>query len=163
MPQFWMEDFAPQIFWLLVSFAIFYFLMSRIALPRIAGVLEQRQSRIASDLDKAEEHRRDAERTLAEYEAALAEARAGAQAMLAEAQAASTAEAERQSAEVADRLSHAGNEAAARIAASKAQALVEVRTVAAELAGDAVDRLIGLRVSAEETEGAVDQTLGGAD
>ena len=100
---------------------------------------------------------------MAEYEAALAEARAGAQAMLAEAQAASTAEAERQSAEVADRLSHAGNEAAARIAASKAQALVEVRTVAAELAGDAVDRLIGLRVSAEETEGAVDQTLGGAD
>jgi F-type H+-transporting ATPase subunit b len=156
-----MEDFAPQIFWLVVSFVVFYFLMSRIALPRIADLLEQRQDRIASDLDKAEEHHRDAEATLAEYEAALAEARAGAQAVLAEAAAKSAGEAERRGTEVGARLNREANEAAARIAAGKTQALVEARAVAAELAGAAVDRLIGLSVPVEDVEGAVERALGG--
>jgi F-type H+-transporting ATPase subunit b len=161
MPQFWLEDFTPQIFWLAVSFIVFYFLMSRVALPRIADVLEQRQDRIAADLDKAEEHRRDAEATLAEYETALAEARSGAQAVLAENAQQGAAEAERRGTEIGDRLSHEANEAAARIAAGKAQALTEVRAVAAELAGDAVDRLIGLRVTAAEVESAVERAFRG--
>ncbi len=72
MPQFWLEDFLPQIFWLVVSFVILYLLMARIALPRIADVLEQRQNRIASDLDKAQELQADSEKTLADYEAQLA-------------------------------------------------------------------------------------------
>jgi F-type H+-transporting ATPase subunit b len=163
MPQFWMEDFAPQIFWLVVSFVVFYFLMSRIALPRIADVLETRQDRIASDLDKAEEHRREAEATLAEYEAALGEARAGAQAVLAEAAAQSAAEAERRGTEVGGRLNREANEAAARIAAGRTQALVEARTVAAELAGAAIDRLIGLSVPADEVAGAVERAMEGAE
>lgn len=159
MPQFWIEDFMPQLFWLAVSFAVLYLLMSRFALPRITDVLEQRQDRIASDLDKAEEFKSRAEQTLAEYEAALAEARAEAQAQLAEQAARAAAEAERRSAEVAERLAHEAAEAAQRIAASKAEALEEVRGLSAELASAAVERLIGLKVSPSETAAAVDAAL----
>ena len=163
MPQFWIEDFAPQLFWLVISFAILYLLMARIALPRIADVLDQRQNRIASDLDKAQELAQDAEKTQAQYEAALAEARAQAQAVLAERAAKSAAEAERRSAEISDRFSREANEAAARIAASKSQALVEVKRLAAELAGDTVAKLIGLRIPVSEAEGAVDMAFRGGE
>lgn len=43
MPQFDIATFSEQIFWLFVIFAILYFLMSRIALPKVGEVLERRQ------------------------------------------------------------------------------------------------------------------------
>ncbi|MDP6688760.1 MAG: F0F1 ATP synthase subunit B', partial [Alphaproteobacteria bacterium] len=85
MPQFWMEDFAPQMVWLVISFIALYLLMARVALPRVANVLETRHGRIADDLDQAQQLKTQAETVIAEYEAALAEARSDAQATIAQA------------------------------------------------------------------------------
>ena len=103
----------------------------------------------------------DSEKTLADYEAQLAQARAAAQSVLAEKAAGSAAEAERQGAKIAERLNQEANEAAARISASQAQALNEVRSVAAELAAEAATKLIGVAVSPEDAIGAVDRAFGG--
>ena len=80
MPQF--ETAAPffwsQVFWLIVAFVVLYLLMSKIALPRIAEVLEERQDKIDDDLAKAEKLKNEAEQVLAEYEKAIADARSSA-------------------------------------------------------------------------------------
>ena len=55
MPQLDFSTFPNQIFWLVVTLIVIYFLMSRIALPRIASVLAERHGAIQNDLDKAEE------------------------------------------------------------------------------------------------------------
>jgi F-type H+-transporting ATPase subunit b len=159
MPQFWLEDFAPQIVWLAISFLILYLLMSRVALPRITSVLEQRQERIAADLDRAAALREQAEKVLAEYEAALAKARAEAQAIIGEQAAAAAAEADRRHHELAERLQREANAAAARIDAEKTQALAEVRAIAAERAAAAAGRLLGAEVAASDAEQAVAATL----
>ena len=156
MPQFFVEDFAPQIVWLAISFALLYWLMSRIALPRIADVLQARQERVASDLDKAQQFREQADKALAEYEAALQSAREQARQILGEAQAAFAAAAEKRHGEVADRLAAEAAAAAGRIDAAKTAALAEVSGVAAELVQNAAERLVGIQVPADEAAQAVE-------
>ncbi len=43
MPQLDFSTFPNQIFWLLVTLVVIYFVLSRIALPRIGSVLAERQ------------------------------------------------------------------------------------------------------------------------
>ncbi len=160
MPQFWLEDFAPQLIWLAISFIVLYLLMSRVALPRIAEVLEDRQSRMADDLDRADQLKANAEQVIADYEAALADARGQALAMLAETAAEAHAAAERRNAEISERLAGEAAAAAARIAEAKDAAMAEVKTVATELARAAAEKLIGDAVPDADAAAAVEAAAG---
>jgi F-type H+-transporting ATPase subunit b len=159
MPQFDPQTFLPQLFWLAVLFGILYLLMSRVALPRVAEVLETRQDRIAHDLDRAEELKKQAETVLKAYEAAAAEARGKAQILLAEAAAQSQAEANRRNDEIAARLAREGEAAAERIDRAKAQAMQQVSEMAAGLAAEAARKIAGVQVSAGEARAAVEKAL----
>ena len=83
LPQLNFETWPSQVFWLIVALLVLYYLMSRIALPRIASVLEERADAIAGDLDRAEELKRKAEEAERAYKQALADARSNAQAIAA--------------------------------------------------------------------------------
>lgn len=97
MPQLDPEFFGPQLVWLTITFVALYLVLSKLVLPRIGDVLEARQGRIADDLDEAERLRKDSETVLAEYEAALTEAREQAHRRSQEAHAKVAADAERKS------------------------------------------------------------------
>ena len=87
MPQLDFSTFPNQIFWLLVTLVILYVLLSRVALPRIGGVLAQRKEAITADLRAADEAKQkavDAERA---YNDALSRARSEAGKIVAEAKA----------------------------------------------------------------------------
>ena len=159
MPQFWMEDFAPQMVWLVISFIALYLLMARVALPRVADVLETRHGRIADDLDQAAQLKSQAETVIAEYEAALAKARGDAQATIAQAGLEATAAADKRNAEIAEALAAEAAAAAARIDAAKTEALAELRGVATELAQAAAELLLGAEVAAGDVEQAVDAAI----
>jgi len=75
MPQFDIATFSEQIFWLFVIFGILYFLMSKIALPKVGEVLERRHKTIEDNLGKARALKDETDAAIAKYEAALAEAR----------------------------------------------------------------------------------------
>ena len=79
LPQLNVADFAPQLIWLALTFGLLYLIMSRVALPRIGEVIEERSQRIQRDLDEAERLKGETEKALGAYEQALAEARAKAQ------------------------------------------------------------------------------------
>ncbi len=87
MPQLDFTTFANQIFWLVVTLVVIYVILSRIALPRIASVLAERQGTISNDIAAAEELKLKAEEAEATYNQALADARAEAQKIVAEAKA----------------------------------------------------------------------------
>ena len=55
MPQLCGEWMGNQVFWLVVTLVVIFFVLSKIALPRIASVLAERAGTITNDLAAAEE------------------------------------------------------------------------------------------------------------
>lgn len=55
MPQLDFTTLPNQIFWLLIALGAIYFVLSRVALPRIESVLSERQGTITNDIAAAEE------------------------------------------------------------------------------------------------------------
>ncbi|MEO0945240.1 MAG: F0F1 ATP synthase subunit B', partial [Pseudomonadota bacterium] len=76
LPQLDFSTFANQIFWLVVTLVVIYLVLSKIALPRIASVLAERQGTITNDIAAAEELKQKAAEAEEAYEKALSDARA---------------------------------------------------------------------------------------
>lgn len=161
MPQLDFTSYPPQLIWLVIVFIGLYFVMSRVALPKIGGIIEQRRDRIASDLDDAARLKDDSEKALAAYEAALAEAKAKAHGIAQEARERLNAETERQRAEVEATLAKKTAEAEARIAEAKDAAMGHIKDVAADTTGGIVNALIGGRITKAKVAKAVDETVKG--
>ena len=160
MPQLEMGDYAPQIFWLVVTFVALMVIMWSVGLPRIRRVIEARESKISDDLAEAERAKGEAEAALEAYEAALADARSHAHGVLAETQAKLTAEADALRAELDADLAAKAADAEARIQETRAQALASLRDVAGEVARAATERLVGTAPSEAAARAAVDASLG---
>lgn len=153
-PPFDPATFPSQLLWLAITFGALYLLMSKIALPRIGGILENRKSIIDADLAAADASRQKTDAAIAAYEAALAAAKAKAQGIANESREAITADlAAKRSAVEAD-LTAKVTAAEARISATKAEALTHVDEIATETAQTVVSQLVG-DVSADSVRAAV--------
>lgn len=84
MPQLDFSNWGNQIFWLVITLIVIYLVLSRVALPRIASVLAERQGTITNDLAAAEDLKAKARDAEAAYDKALLDARAEAQRIVAE-------------------------------------------------------------------------------
>ncbi|MDF2980352.1 MAG: synthase subunit [Devosia sp.] len=153
-PPFDPASFGGQLLWLAITFAALYFLMSRVALPRIGSILETRRTRIEGDLKEAERLRQETEKAAAAYEAALAEARKNAHGIAEETRAGIKADIDGRRADVEATLSKRVSEAEARIQADKDAALANVGGIAAETAQALVAKISGT-VTAAEARAAV--------
>jgi F-type H+-transporting ATPase subunit b len=158
-PPFQKETFASQLVWLALIFVALYLLMSRIALPRIGSILEERRQRVEADLAEAQRLKGDSDAAIAAYEKALAEARSRAQGIAGEtrdAVARQSAESRKQlEAQLAEKLAAAE----AQIASTKTAALGNVRSIAVDAAHAIVERLTGAPSTPAEIEQAVESTL----
>ena len=67
MPQLNTEFWASQIFWLILIFSSLYIIMWKIFLPKITDSIENRKSRIISDLNETQKLKENAEKKLREY------------------------------------------------------------------------------------------------
>ena len=153
MPQLDFATFGNQIFWLLVALALIYFILSRVALPRIGRILGDRQGLMTADLAAAEDFKRKAREAEAAYEKALADARAEANKIVAANKAEIDAELKgaiaRADAEIAART----QESERRIAEIRQSAASDARTVARDVAADLV------RAFGGNPDGAIDQAV----
>jgi F-type H+-transporting ATPase subunit b len=147
-PPFDPTTFASSLFWLAIVFGALYLLMSLVALPRVAEILETRRGRIASDLDSAAAMQKQADDAAAAYEKALSDAKAQAQttAQQTRDKLAASSEAERKSLETGLNAKLAAAEA--QIASTKAQAMTSVGGMATDTAAEIIKHITG--VSADQ-------------
>jgi len=143
MPQLDFSTFPNQIFWLVVTLVVIYWLMSRIALPRISAVLADRAAAIAGDVAAAEDYKLKAKDAEAAYEKALAEARAQAQKIVAETRAEIQKDLDAATAKADVEIAKRASESEARINEIRVGALAAVESVAQDTAAEIVAALGG--------------------
>ena len=158
-PPFQSQNFASQLVWLAIAFVLLYALMLKWALPRVAGVIENRQKRIADDLAEAEQLKRQSDDAVAAYEKALADARARAQTIANETREKQQAEAETARKTLEGGLNAKLAEAEKSIAATKQAAMANVRVIAEDAARAIIERLIGSAPSDKAVADAVADAL----
>ncbi|UTH44214.1 F0F1 ATP synthase subunit B' [Loktanella salsilacus] len=134
MPQLDFSTFPNQIFWLLIALVVIYLVLSRIALPRISGVLAERSGTISNDLAAAEDFKLRATEAEAVYEKALADARIESNRIGDEARAVAQADLDAALAEADAKIATQTAAAEANIAEIRASATDNVAIVAKDVA-----------------------------
>jgi F-type H+-transporting ATPase subunit b len=160
-PPFQKDTFASQLVSLLIAFVALYLIVSRIALPRVGSLLDERQKKIEGDLAGAQTLRDESDTALKAYESELAAARSRAQAIGTETREKLNAASEAERKTLEERLSVKLAEAEKTIAATREAAMSNVRSIASDAAIAIVQRLAGLAPDRRTVNKAVDASLKG--
>jgi F-type H+-transporting ATPase subunit b len=155
LPQLDATKFAPQLFWLVLTFVALFIILSKVALPRVGEVITERRDRIQRDIDAAAKLKADTDKALADYEKALADARAKASGIAKETREMLAKDTEAQKAKVESQISVKLAEAEKRIGDTKSKALSAVNDIAADTAVAVVSKLIGHDVSIADVKKAL--------
>lgn len=160
MPQLDFSTWGNQIFWLVLALLATYFILSRIALPRIGAVLAERQGTITNHIAAAEDLKARAAEAETAYDKALADARTEANEIVAKAKADIQGDLD-------DAIARADAEIAAKSAESekaigeiRASALENVKEVAQETAKEII-LAFGGNPDAAAVDEAVSQRMKG--
>jgi F-type H+-transporting ATPase subunit b len=161
MPQL---DFAnpltiSQVVWGAIIFALLYILLSRVALPRVGSVIDERARHIAADLETAQASKARADDAAKQVAEATARARAEAQASINAALDAAKQESAGRIAALNERLEQQLKDAEAQIHAARAAALRALREVATDTAATVIDRLTGMPPDQARLDGAIGAAL----
>jgi F-type H+-transporting ATPase subunit b len=155
-PPFDPTTFGSQLVWLVICFGALFLLMSRVALPRIGGILAEREGRMSGDLAEAARLKQETDAAIAAYEQALATARQNAHDIARKARDAAKAEIDADRARIEGDLQGRLEAAEAQIGEVKARAIKEVDAIAGDAAQAMVETLLGAGVGKAEIAAAVE-------
>lgn len=158
-PPFQSQTFASQLVWLAFTFIVLYVLMSKLALPRVGSIINEREKHIEGDIAAADRLKKESEEALAAYEKALADARGRAQAIANDTRSKQAAEAEAVRKKLEDQLNTRLADAEKTIASTKEAAMSNVRGIAVDAAKAIVERLIGTAPADSTVTAAVTDAL----
>jgi F-type H+-transporting ATPase subunit b len=148
MPQLDFATWPNQFFWLAVALVAIYLILTRIALPRIAAVLAERQGTIINDLAAADDLKARAVEAEKAYQDALATARTEAAKIVAKARADIQADLDTAIAKADADIGERTAVSEARINEIRASAVESVGEVARDTAAEIVAALGGKATAA---------------
>jgi F-type H+-transporting ATPase subunit b len=160
-PPFDNATFANQLVWLALVFGALYLLMSRIALPRVEGILSKRNKVLQDDLDAAHAFKLETDTSISAYAKALDDAKKNAQQIAAKTSDDLKIQSDAKRREVDAALTARLAKAEAQITAQRQQAMAHVSEIAASATTDIVSHLTGRAPSAQDVTAAVAQAIKG--
>ncbi|RYB04769.1 F0F1 ATP synthase subunit B' [Lichenibacterium ramalinae] len=157
-PPFESSTYLSQIVWLVIVFGLLYWLMSRIALPRVGAILENRRSRIEGDLADAARMQEQATAASAAYDSKLAEAKTRAQALAQKTHEELLAADEARRHTLEGELNGKMAAAERQIAETKTRAMGNVEGIARDAAAAIVQHLTGKAADPQAVDAALSST-----
>ncbi len=154
-PPFDPTHFSSQLIWLAITFGAIYVLMSKIALPRVAGVFEARKAKISGDLDAAADLQKQAGAADAAHQKTLTDAKTNAQGLAQANQDTLAAETEARRKTLEAELNAKLAEAEAQIAQTKTAAMANVEGIATDAAHAIIQQITGKPADAGAVAAAV--------
>jgi len=151
--------FATPEFWVLVAFVILVGFASRPLFRKIAGALDDRSAAIRRQLDEARELREEAQELLASYQRKHRDSAAEAEAVLDLARDVAASMTERAMGELERTLKRSEQLALNRIAHAESKAIDHVRDEVADVALDAVARVIAKTVTGEKADALIETEI----
>lgn len=155
MPQLDPSVFTPQIIWLVISFLALYLIMAYNALPMVGKVLEEREDRMADDLEHAERLKSESVEIEAEYDKSLAEAKNAALISVQDAKTTLQTNLDAKRAEADAKIAAKLHEVEANIKIAKAEAMLELEDIAVEACQAIVVKLSGSKLSKDDAKAKV--------
>ena len=159
LPQLDIATYPSQLIWLVITFVALFAFMSRVSLPRISQVLEERQHKIDDNLKKAESYREDARIAAEAYTKAQEEARANAHAIIMETHNSIAKEISEKQDELSARLEVEISAAEKRIAAAKEVALAALDEVATDITLKTSEKILGDTLNKKDVAQVISKVL----
>ena len=152
-------DLSGGEFWVLVAFILFVGFMVWKARKALVGGLDSRAARIKAEIDEAQRLREEAQALLADYQKKQREALGEAEAMVKQAGEEATRLKAKAETELAAALKRREQQALDRIAQAEAQALAEVRNLAADLAVAATQKILTDKLDPAKAQSLVSDAI----
>lgn len=149
--------------WTLITFAIVFFVLRKLAFGRIQGMIDQRRDRIKEALDAADEARGEARGLLEQHRALIADARSQSESILAEARADAVAQRDRARAEANADLERRLEENRREIEAENRRLVEQIRREVVELTLIASEKVTGKVLDADDQRRLIDEAVGEID
>jgi F-type H+-transporting ATPase subunit b len=151
---------VPEMIVGLVAFVILYIFVHKYVVPRFEKLYEERSKRIEGGINRAEEAQAEAQRTLEQYKAQLAEARAEAARIRDDARAEGQQIVDEMRAQAQAESDRIVSQGQAQLAAQRAQIVAELRGDIGKHAVDLASRVVGESLEDEaRRRGTVDRFL----
>ena len=162
LPQLNIGTYPSQIFWLLVMFVVLYTAFSKSVLPKIGGVVNARDTLIKGNLDAAQTMRDQAEAIRTAYEQNLDRARADAIKAVQDVELAAKKKAADQVETFRKRAETDIKSAEDRVLAVRDGAMGQMKSVAAEVASIAAEKITGVPADRTHANQIVESLAGKA-
>jgi F-type H+-transporting ATPase subunit b len=157
-------DVVPGLMiWTLITFAIVFLVMRKLAFGRIQGMIDQRRDRIREALDEADRAREEARGLVAEHHQLIAQARIESEAILAEARQLGEAQRKRVLEEAQADLDRRLEENQKAIEAQNQKLVEQIRREVVELTLVASEKVTGKVLQAEDQRRLIDEAVGEID
>jgi F-type H+-transporting ATPase subunit b len=163
MPQLaQLADVAlSQFLWLAIGLGFIFFVVGRGMVPKIQATVDDREKRIAADLEAAQQARLAADETEAAWRERMDAARAEAAKLTGEAKQASARDTEAKVKKAADKLGLKIEASERRIREALNSARAEIENIAGDATRELVSRLTGLKVDSKDAAAAVKAEMNG--
>ena len=146
LPQLDISTWPTQLFWLIITFSVGYFLVSTFVIPSISTVIERRSNKLSSDLNNAKKAQEDAKNAFSSYQSSLEDARSQAANTLAKATEEAKLDTAKREAAISKKLAANSKKAEEKISKIREETLSSLNELATDISQKIITDLTPIKV-----------------